>query len=196
MDDPPRPQAGPNERAELRAGLLARREAWLMEPEFARSQMALAEHLADLLAELTPACLGAYWPMRGEFNPWVPRPPWLTEGRIQIALPRAHRSTRQMDYHLWAGEELVALDDYGIPTATGERVQPAAVLAPCLGYTRTGWRLGYGGGFFDRYLERYPATLTIGVAWSCGEMPVESFQPGRHDRPLMLVVTEHGVLEF
>jgi 5-formyltetrahydrofolate cyclo-ligase len=64
---------------------------------------------------------------------------------------------------------------------------------PCLGYTGAGFRLGYGGGYYDRWLAEHPHVTALGVAWSCGEIDEAQLQPQPHDQPLMLVVTERGV---
>ena len=62
-----------------------------------------------------------------------------------------------------------------------------------MGYTTTGYRLGYGGGYFDRYLEKHPGVTTIGLAWSASEVSVAAFAPQAHDQPLTLVITPDGV---
>jgi 5,10-methenyltetrahydrofolate synthetase len=68
---------------------------------------------------------------------------------------------------------------------------PDVVLVPCVGFTREGFRLGYGGGFFDRWLAEHPGVTTIGLAWSGAEVhfPVEA-----HDRALTLILTERELI--
>lgn len=100
-----------------------------------------------------------------------------------------------MSYRLWDGSEPRELDECGIPSSHGAEVSPDVLLVPCVGFTRTGWRLGYGGGYFDRYLAAHHDAFTIGVAWACGELPATTFEPQMHDRPLNLVITQDGVLE-
>ena len=75
--------------------------------------------------------------------------------------------------------------------ATGPVLVPEVLLVPCLGYTREGFRLGYGGGYFDRWLEAHPGVTTIGLAWSCCE---GSFEVQPHDQAMTVVVTEREVL--
>ena len=122
----------------------------------------------------------------------------LPGDRIPV-LDRARPGGRQIELALaWVptehGTEPEARDGCGLPTASGAPVQPDVVLVPCVGFTEDGYRLGYGGGFFDRYLDAHPDTTAVGVAWSVGRMPREAFTPAAHDRPLMLVVTENGVV--
>ena len=99
-----------------------------------------------------------------------------------------------MHYRDWDGEQPTQSDECGIPTSTGEPVLPDVVLVPCLGYTRRGFRLGYGGGYFDRWLAAHPQVTAVGVAWSVGELDDEGFAARSHDVPLTLIVTEAGVV--
>lgn len=79
---------------------------------------------------------------------------------------------------------------FGIPEPQGNQVTPQVVLAPLLGFDDNCFRLGYGGGFYDKAFEHLEA-LKIGVAFSTQQvkqLPVEEF-----DMPLDFVVTELGV---
>lgn len=182
------------DRSILRRQLLAQREAHAAEAEFVWASAELGRALADAVLGLAPNCVGGYWPMRSEFNPWQMWPMLARLPRLQRALPWARRNPRQMAYHLWDGSEPKVCDDYGIPASNGEPVEPDVLLVPCLGWTRNGWRLGYGGGFFDRYLLACPRTIAIGVTWSWAELKLEQFEPQAHDRPLSMIVTEQGVV--
>ena len=79
------------------------------------------------------------------------------------------------------------------PRGTPEvaRDQIGAVLLPGLAFDRSGWRLGYGGGFYDRLLEDWPV-LTVGVIPA--EMLIPELPHETHDLPVQYVVTEQGVL--
>jgi 5-formyltetrahydrofolate cyclo-ligase len=72
---------------------------------------------------------------------------------------------------------------------------PDVVLVPCVGYTRSGFRLGYGGGYFDRWLADHPQVTAIGVAWSLGEIADDAFAAQAYDLPLRVVLTEHGAVD-
>ena len=98
-----------------------------------------------------------------------------------------------MHYRSWDRVEPVLCDECGIPSCDGVRVVPDVVLVPCLGFTASGFRLGYGGGYFDRWLALHPDVTSVGVAWSAGELSEAEFGPQVHDQPLMLMVTERGV---
>ncbi len=182
-------------RTALRRTLIEAREAFAVSPEQGWASSALARHLAEVLVSLKPRCLGAYWPLRAEFNPWAdwPRDPALAT--LQRALPWASREPRGMHYRRWDGREPQVLDACGIPSSLGAEVAPDVLLVPCVGFTRTGWRLGYGGGYFDRYLADHHEVFTIGLAWACGELPGSTFEPQMHDRPLNMVVTQDGPID-
>jgi len=181
-------------RQSLRQRLLAEREIFAASPEAALAAAALATRLRAVLTDLAPECLGVYWPVRSEFNAASfgcvdgVSPPW------SLALPFAHRAPREMHYRLWDGQAPALRDECGVFTARGAPVVPDVVLAPCVGYTDEGFRLGYGGGYFDRYLALHPQVTAIGVAWSAGRLAPAEFAPLPHDQPLVLVVTEHGVV--
>jgi len=71
---------------------------------------------------------------------------------------------------------------------------PDVVLVPCVAYTRSGLRLGYGGGYFDRWLAAHPHVTSIGVAWTACEISDAEFAVQPHDQGLSLVVTQDGVV--
>ena len=64
-----------------------------------------------------------------------------------------------MHYRAGTGEQPMLRDECGIPSIDGPPVLPDVVLVPCLGYTASGYRLGYGGGYFDRWLAAYPQVV-------------------------------------
>ena len=111
-----------------------------------------------------------------------------------MALPFAQRAPVRMHYRAWDGHAPAALDDCGIPASIGAPVLPDVVLVPCVGYTASGHRLGYGGGFFDRWLAQHPDVTAVGVAWSIGALDDAVFGSQSHDQALTLIVTERGVV--
>jgi 5,10-methenyltetrahydrofolate synthetase len=181
-------------RAEWRRWLLAQRERFAAGAGAEQAAAGLGRHLVDVLSGLAPRCIGGYWPIRGEFNPWPVLDRDAGLAAVPRALPWSQPQPRRMVYRTWlAGSELQA-DACGIPSATGPQVEPDVLIVPCVGYTAGGWRLGYGGGYFDRYLAAHPAVVTVGVAWRCCELPPQAFTPEPQDRPLSALVTEAGVL--
>lgn len=97
-----------------------------------------------------------------------------------------------MEYHRWDGQAApTAVDECGIASVPGTPVVPDVVLVPCVGYTASGLRLGYGGGYFDRWLAAHPHATAIGVAWS-GSLVELAAEP--HDQLLPVIVTEAGIV--
>jgi len=99
-----------------------------------------------------------------------------------------------MQFRDWNRVTPTARDECGIPAPEGAAVVPDVVVVPCLGYTKSGYRLGYGGGYYDRWLAAHPHVTAIGVAWSACEIDEATLAPASHDHPLMLIVTELGAV--
>jgi 5-formyltetrahydrofolate cyclo-ligase len=180
-------------RRALRRGLLEARERFAAEPAAAAAFEALAGHLKRVLAQLEPDCLGLYWPMRSEFNAPAALVADALRMNWRLALPFTRRSPREMHYRAWNGTAPTLADECGIPASDGPQVAPDLVLAPCVGFTAEGYRLGYGGGYFDRWMAAHPHATAVGVALSAALLGGNDYAPQPHDRPLALVVTEHGV---
>ncbi len=179
----PMTSAPPADRSELRRSLLAARRAFAATPAFQAAEQALRQALPSLLEQLEPELLGVYWPLAGEFDPGaLPCP---------RALPFARRDPAQMQFRRWDGAAPAAQDECGIAASTGAVAVPDVVLVPCVGFTREGFRLGYGGGYFDRWLAEHPGVTTIGLAWSGAET---HFSVEAHDRALTLILTERELI--
>jgi len=182
----------PPARSDLRARLLAERMRFVASGAAVQAEADLGRELRAVLADLEPQCLGLYWPQRGEFN----APAALTEdegrGISCKALPFARRAPPELHYRLWDGRAPAVVDDCGIPSSDGKAVVPDVVLVPCVGYSAAGFRLGYGGGYFDRWLVAHPEVCAVGVAWSTSRLEEAELVPQPHDMPLTLVVTERG----
>jgi 5,10-methenyltetrahydrofolate synthetase len=108
---------------------------------------------------------------------------------VTLALPHADPGG-VMRYRLWDGQPPSVKDGMGLLTAAGATADPDVVLVPCLGVSREGYRLGYGGGYFDRWLAANPGVMAVGLAWSVSEC---QWVPEAHDMPLGVVVTEREV---
>ena len=180
-----------DDRVTWRRQLLQSRRDWAPTEAAAAAQQALEARLWAVLEQLEPICLGVYWPIQGEFNPrniaCQAQQAWGT----RLALPEASKTPVSMHYLPWAGTEPARVDACGIPTGDGKPLVPDVILVPCVGFTEDGHRLGYGGGYFDRYLAAHPEVTALGVAWSQARLPNGALKAGPHDQPLVAVVTEH-----
>ena len=142
--------------------------------------------------------IGAYWPIKGEFDPlpalyrWTEGAPDQIERRI--GLPVADRTTKSLRFHVWYPGCPTELDAYDIPKPKDtEEFVPEILVVPCLGFGPGGVRLGYGGGFFDRTLASLtPRPVTVGVSFTHGFLPL--LRAGPQDLPLDTMLTEDGVM--
>lgn len=139
-----------------------------------------------------PGVLGVYWPFRAEFDPrglvdWT-----VGEGH-GVALPAVVDKKGPLEYRAWQPGEKLVDGVWNIPVPEKrEVVTPSVVLAPVVGFDRECYRLGYGGGYFDRTLAALkPKPLAIGVGFALQE--IETIHPQPFDVPMDLIVTESGV---
>ena len=182
-------------RPALRQHLLARRDEFTSSPDAAPAHAALADHLAAVLRKLEPEWLGLYWPLGSEFNAASALSADTGLAKWPMALPFARRSPKEMHYRVWNGQAPTLIDECGMRSCEGAMVVPDVLLVPCVGFTADGFRLGYGGGYFDRWLALHPDATAVGVAWSCVQLDPGAFEPQPHDQALALIVTERGVVE-
>ena len=160
---------------------------------FADWSDAITTRLTALVAALAPNMLGFYWPHRGEYDPMTVVAAYIDHGG-QAALPALTARAHPLEYRRWHSGVAMAPGrfSFGIPEPTeGPAVIPDLMLVPLLGFDAKGYRLGYGGGYFDRTLAAYPARpRTIGVGYELGRLTTIHPQP--HDIPLDMIVTEAG----
>jgi 5,10-methenyltetrahydrofolate synthetase len=109
-------------------------------------------------------------------------------------LPYARLSPRALEFRRWDGAAPTLADECGIGSSDGAPVVPDVVVVPCVGFTAAGHRLGFGGGYYDRWLAANRHVVAVGVAWSFAEIDLAIFAPQPHDVALAFVVTEHGIL--
>jgi 5-formyltetrahydrofolate cyclo-ligase len=151
----------------------------------------IAARIEEILAE-RPGVLGVYWPFRAEFDP-RPLIDKLTAGGRKVALPVVIEKRGPLEYRAWSpGEPLVAgVWDIPIPEQR-KIVAPTMVLAPLVGFDSDCYRLGYGGGYFDRTLAALsPRPLAIGVGFAAQE--IATIYPQPFDIPMDVIVTETSV---
>jgi 5,10-methenyltetrahydrofolate synthetase len=178
-------------RGAMRKRALAAREA--ASPAVrAAWEAAILRHLDQLIGKLAPKTLAFCWPHRAEADcrEWAKR--WLSEDASRVvALPVALERDAPLIFRRWTAEAELALDRYGIPfPARGEEVTPEAALVPLNAFDARGYRLGYGGGYFDRTLAAMQM-VAVGIGFELGREPDVLPQP--HDRAMDWLVTEAGI---
>ncbi len=182
------------ERRELRRQAIARRKA-LSDMDYERRSAAICKHLHENFPELAGMRLSFCWPVRREPDLRPLLSMWRNAGHASFAalLPVVVEEEAALAFRAWNPETPMILDRYGIPSpAAGEFLQPQALLVPLVAFDAAGYRLGYGGGFFDRTLALLrPRPLSIGVGFELSR--VETIHPEPHDERLDAIVTEAGV---
>jgi 5,10-methenyltetrahydrofolate synthetase len=188
----PLPSLEPSrDKALLRRQLQAERQALLDRHQRAAH---LQEVLRVWLIQRPEMAIGAYWPIKGEFDALPALYRWSeAEPGRRIGLPVVDRATKHLRFHVWYPGCPMEDDAYGIPKPKDtERFEPSLLLVPCVGFGPRGVRLGYGGGFYDRTLAALaPRPFTVGVGYSHGFIPWLLAEP--HDVPLDAILTEEGV---
>jgi 5,10-methenyltetrahydrofolate synthetase len=158
---------------------------------------ALAGHMKQFLAERFGGAAGrvlsAYWPIKGELD-LRGLMAELHHAGVIIALPVVEVRSSPLVFRRWQpGLRMVRGEwDIPVPPPDPERLTPDVSLAPVVGWDSAGFRLGYGGGYFDRTLAKLsPRPFTIGIGLQAARLATIFPQP--HDIPLNVILTEAGV---
>lgn len=174
---------------------LARKAAFAIRKNaFGAGQGQAAEILADLLAAQDGKTLAGYMPMRTEIDPL----PAMARHQGPVGVPVIMAKATPLKFRAWSPGVAMMEGEFGayIP-AEGAWVEPEVLIVPLLAFDARGYRLGYGGGFYDRTLQGLRArhvTLAIGFAFAAqevDEVPIDGF-----DQRLDAVVTEEGARWF
>ena len=189
-DDTPTPTVN-DTRRQMRQQALATREA-MPTSLHAAAEARIGDLLLDMLAKLEPQVLGFCWPFRREADVRPAILAWLAgDANRRAALPVVVARGTALEFHRWQADSEMVAGEYDIPVpAHSERVQPDVLLIPLNAFDAAGYRIGYGGGYFDRTLGEVPAR-SVGIGFECGR--VASTLPQQHDRPMDWIITEAGV---
>lgn len=186
------PGDAPAFRQRLRREMIARREA-LAPAAHAALSAALRGHLAAAYPALHERIVAFCWPVQNEPD-LLPLVHELLARGGRVALPVVVRPGEPLAFREWWAGQPLAPDRYGIPTPTdGDFLLPQVLLLPVNAFDAAGYRIGYGGGYFDRSLATLtPRPLALGVGFDFQR--VATTRPQAHDLPLAAVVTESGVI--
>ena len=152
-------------------------------------------HLLRLLAAWPAEVIAGYWPIRTEIDP-VPVLAALVGAGRRVALPVVEGAARPLAFREWQPGAAMAEGAYGAAVpAAGDWLRPDALVVPLLAFDAGLFRLGYGGGFYDRTLAGLRAeggaVLAVGFAFAAQEVATLPLEPT--DLALDTVVTETGV---
>lgn len=183
------------EKRELRERARAQRA------ELARTQPDFAQRIAQYAAELpvTPATtVAGYRAVGDEADPSRLLDALRAQGH-EICFPRVHIKAHPLAFHVPTADEPWLTGAFGIPEPRADwpSVFPAVLLVPLLAFDAEGYRLGYGGGYYDRTLAHVRAqrlVTAIGIAFAGQEVPRVPREP--NDQRLDMLVTEAGIRRF
>jgi 5-formyltetrahydrofolate cyclo-ligase len=182
---------------ELRnAAKLRRAEAAAGDPEAAGYD--LCERVMGALVLPEGCVVSAYWPISSEIDP-RPLMHRLHEDGHAIALPVVMARGRPLLFRAWRTGDPLEPAGLGTrePTTDKPELEPRILIVPMLAFDRAGYRLGYGGGFYDRTLyglRQRGKVLAVGVAYAAQELA--EVPRGGDDQPLDWVVTEDEAIEI
>jgi len=183
-------------RAALRRKSIAARRALPVE-DHARASASILDHLARLLLPRPAGIIAYCWPIRAEVDcrPLVQQ---LMVKGWRAAMPVVVAPAAPMEFRVWSPQAPMTTDPHGIPIPDTSLSQtPDVLLLPLVAFDAAGYRLGYGGGYFDRTIASLASAtppLTIGVGFAASA--VTTIHPGPHDIPPDWIVTELGAKHF
>ena len=176
-------------RREQRARLLAMRQAMPLDAR-QNATRTIAAKLDDFVGSRRYTTIGLYWPIKHEINLLYWAAALARQSGVGLCLPVVVARNVPLEYWRWRQGDALARGIWDIPIpARREVVAPDLMLAPLVGFDRANYRLGYGGGYFDRTLAslaRRP--MVVGIGHDFGAL--ETIFPQPHDIPMDAVVTE------
>ncbi|MFZ1660408.1 MAG: 5-formyltetrahydrofolate cyclo-ligase [Paracoccaceae bacterium] len=153
----------------------------------------LDRYLEDALGDPEGRIISGYWPIKGEpdLRPWLAS---MIERGATVALPVVVVPSSPLVFRRWTPETKMERGNWNIPVppADSQELVPEIALAPLVGWDSRGYRLGYGGGYFDRTLASLsPRPHVIGVGLQSAH--IGTIYPQPHDIRMSAIVTEAGV---
>ena len=139
--------------------------------------------------------LGGYYPSNFEIDD-LEILEFLEKKNYKISLPIVKKNN-QMDFFKWSKNDPLKINKYGIPEPVSSKIfYPDILLVPLVSYDNDFNRLGYGGGFYDRYIEKIEKikkVIKIGLAFSCQKL--KNIPINQYDKKLDFIVTEKEILK-
>ena len=185
-------------KAAARRQARARRQAI---PAAARAAagLAAADHFMTTIPLPAGAVVSAYWPLSDEFDS-RPLLDALEKAGYRLALPVVIGAGKPLSFRLWRHGDDMAESSFGVlePLPDAAEVTPGVLVVPFLAYDAQGFRLGYGGGYYDRTLRALrrspPGPLAVGLGYAA-QLMTELPHDG-NDEPLDWLVNEQGARQF
>jgi 5,10-methenyltetrahydrofolate synthetase len=196
----------------LRQDLLAQRKQFVGNASYPAAQEAILTSLCGFLADYDAQIqsVALYCPIQGELDLRPALLAWAASNSGKsLSLPLA-RLDKHLDFYTWQDGDSLIPSRHGVPEPNPNnhgrpQVTPDCILIPCVGWSESTtqekkhyWRLGYGGGYFDRTLAQLRATkpslLCVGIGFDWQKLDDAEWQAQTHDEPLDAMITESGIL--
>ena len=196
----------------LRQELLKQRKEFAASRSYAHAQESLVSSISEFLSNEGNLLhsIALYWPIQDEPDIRAPLLSWASnDGGLRLALPYA-RPDKHLDFYEWCDGDHLIPSQHGVPEPNPQNesrpiLHPDCIFIPCVGWsssTTNGkmqyWRLGYGGGYFDRTLsslrKKNPKLICIGVGFDWQKLDDAKWSAKPHDEPLDILLTESGLL--
>jgi len=107
------------------------------------------------------------------------------------------KNNNKMDFYLWSFQDLLKINKFGIPEPEKiNKVIPDVILVPLVAFDKRLYRIGYGGGYYDRYIEKFSNKkniLKIGIAHSCQK--INKVPTNKFDKKLDIIITEKYIIK-
>jgi 5,10-methenyltetrahydrofolate synthetase len=195
----------------LRQDLLRRRKEFAGGGNHALATESLITKLNDFLVGdgNSIQSIALYWPIQDEVDLRTALLGWVnSDSGRQLALPFA-RPDKHLDFYQWQAGDRLTPSQHGVPEPDPSNPQrpmitPDCIFIPCVGWSSSSkdsktqyWRLGYGGGYFDRTLAQLrknkPNLICIGIGFDWQKLDDAQWSAQTHDEPLDMLITESGV---
>jgi len=199
----------------LRSQLLRQRTSYAQDPaNCSASQAVVAAFSRALTTELQSIeSIALYWPIQQEIDLRQCLISWAKAKNVrQLALP-VMRTDKRLDFYSWQDGDVLVSQQHGIAEPNPndpqiKSIEPDCILIPCVGWSWASnthrdplqmhyWRLGYGGGYFERTLASLrtanPSIVCIGVGYDWQQLNPHQWQAEAHDEPLDAMLTESGL---
>ena len=196
----------------LRQDLLAQRKVFAASASYSAIKEAILTSLTSFLDSHNAQfqSIALYCPIQDELDLRPAMLAWAKSNTSKtLALPFA-RPDKHLDFYAWEEGDLLIPSRHGVPEPDPNnprrtQVSPDCILIPCVGWSESKegdkthyWRLGYGGGYFDRTLSQLrkakPNLLCIGIGFDWQKLDGAQWQAQIHDEPLDAILTESGLL--
>lgn len=196
----------------LRQDLLKQRKEFAAGEGYASVKTGLIAGLNDFLLKAGQSIqsIALYWPIQDEVDLRPTLLSWMKgDAQRRLTLPYA-RPDKHLDFFEWQEGDVLTPSAHGVPepsptNTSRPQLTPDLILIPCVGWscseldgTSHYWRLGYGGGYFDRTLAQLrkdnPNLICMGIGFDWQKLANSQWMAQTHDEPLDMLLTESGLL--